>query len=97
MFVCSVEDGFDEKDYEGWTRMTEAFAKEYPEFMIVGDDLYTTNTELIQKGVANKSATTRTPRRLDRKHNPQRQGNCLAHSLYICVRCVGGPTLSSSR
>lgn len=38
--------------------MTEAFAKEYPGFMIVGDDLYTTNTELIQKGVANKWANS---------------------------------------
>ena len=53
--LISIEDGFDEKDYEGWQRMTEVFAKEHPGFMIVGDDLYTTNTELIQKGVANKS------------------------------------------
>lgn len=92
--LISIEDGFDEKDYEGWIRMTEAFAKEHPGMMIVswgpeqkrssvfrafvhrhlclfliclpllclsfspqvGDDLYTTNTELIQKGVANKWA-----------------------------------------
>lgn len=54
--LISIEDGFDEKDYEGWTAMTAAFAKEFPEFMIVGDDLYTTNTELIKQGVANKWA-----------------------------------------
>jgi enolase len=35
LYVSLSEDGFDEKDYEGWTRMTEAFAKEYPGFMIV--------------------------------------------------------------
>jgi len=56
--LISIEDGFDEKDYDGWTRMTDAFAKEYPGFMIVGDDLYTTNTDLIQKGVANKWANS---------------------------------------
>jgi hypothetical protein len=33
--LISIEDGFDEKDYEGWTRMTEAFAKEHPGVMIV--------------------------------------------------------------
>jgi len=56
--LISIEDGFDEKDYEGWTAMTAAFAKEYPSFMIVGDDLYTTNTELITKGVAGKWANS---------------------------------------
>lgn len=54
--LISIEDGFDEKDYDGWTKMTAAFATEHPTFMIVGDDLYTTNTELITKGVANKWA-----------------------------------------
>jgi len=54
--LISIEDGLDEKDYEGWTKMTEAFTKEYPGLMIVGDDLYTTNTELIQQGIANKWA-----------------------------------------
>jgi hypothetical protein len=52
----SVEDGFDEKDYDGWTAMTAAFAKEHPGFMIVGDDLYTTNTSLITQGVEKKWA-----------------------------------------
>ena len=32
--LISIEDGFDEKDYEGWTAMTAAFAKEHPTFMI---------------------------------------------------------------
>jgi enolase len=60
--LISIEDGFDEKDYAGWIKMTAAFAKLDKEeskeskssepFMIVGDDLYTTNTELIKRGVA---------------------------------------------
>lgn len=56
--LISIEDGFDEKDYEGWKAMTEAFAKQYPDFLIVGDDLYTTNTTLIRQGVAQKWANS---------------------------------------
>jgi len=54
--LISIEDGLDEKDYDGWVKMTEAFAKEHKDFMIVGDDLYTTNTDLIEKGVKAKWA-----------------------------------------
>lgn len=54
--LISIEDGLDEKDYDGWKALTEAFAKEHPGFMLVGDDLYTTNTDLIKQGVANKWA-----------------------------------------
>ena len=54
--LISIEDGFDEKDYEGWTAFTAHFAQKRPSFMIVGDDLYTTNTNLIHKGIAGKWA-----------------------------------------
>merc|ERR1719195_668165 len=43
----------DEKDYEGWTMLT---AKIGENTMLVGDDLYTTNTTLIKKGLAEKWA-----------------------------------------
>ena len=52
--LISIEDGFDEKDYEGWTAFTAHFAQTRPAFMIVGDDLYTTNTNLIKKGIQGK-------------------------------------------
>jgi len=44
--LCSIEDGFDEKDYEGWKTFTKKLGDK---IMIVGDDLYTTNSRLIKK------------------------------------------------
>lgn len=52
--LISIEDGLDEKDYEGWTALTAALGSK--DMMIVGDDLYTTNTNLIQKGIEGKWA-----------------------------------------
>ena len=56
--LISIEDGFDEKDYDGWTAFTAHFASTRPAFMIVGDDLYTTNTNLIRKGIEGKWANS---------------------------------------
>ncbi len=52
-FFLSIEDGLDEKDYDGWTKLTERLGKR---IMLVGDDLYTTNTHFIKKGIENKWA-----------------------------------------
>jgi enolase len=54
--LISIEDGFDEHDYDAWTKFTAVVAQKHPEMMLVGDDLYTTNTDLIKKGVAAKWA-----------------------------------------
>lgn len=43
--LISIEDPLDEKDYEGWKLMTKTLGDK---IMIVGDDLYTTNTRLIK-------------------------------------------------
>jgi len=51
--ICSIEDGFDEQDYDGWKGITKSLGDK---IMIVGDDLYTTNTNLIKKGLENKWA-----------------------------------------
>jgi len=51
--LCSIEDGFDEKDYEGWAAFTKKLGDK---IMIVGDDLYTTNTNLIKLGLEHKWA-----------------------------------------
>lgn len=56
--LISIEDGFDEKDYVHWAKFTSVMAEQFPGVMIVGDDLYTTNTELIQKGIAAKWANS---------------------------------------
>jgi len=54
--LVSIEDGLDEKDYEGWTALTARFATEHKDVMLVGDDLFTTNPILIQQGTQKKWA-----------------------------------------
>ena len=45
--IISIEDGLDQDDYEGWQQMT----KELSSIMLVGDDLFVTNTERLQMGI----------------------------------------------
>lgn len=51
----SIEDGFYESDYEGWIEFNRRFSDK---IMIVGDDLFTTNPKLIQRGLQDKWANT---------------------------------------
>jgi enolase len=51
----SIEDGFHEHDYEAWQKFTQKFGDQ---IMIVGDDLFTTNSALIKKGLAGLWANT---------------------------------------
>lgn len=53
--LISIEDGMEEKDYEGWIALTAALGDKV---MLVGDDLYTTNTELIKQGLEAKWANS---------------------------------------
>jgi len=54
--LISIEDGMAEQDYDGWVKLTSTMTSEYKDMMLVGDDLYTTNTELIAQGIKNKWA-----------------------------------------
>lgn len=49
--IISIEDPFDENDYEGFKMITEVLGKK---ISIVGDDLFVTNKELLKKGIDNK-------------------------------------------
>ena len=51
----SIEDGFHEKDYDAWKKFTELYGDK---IMIVGDDLFTTNSKLIKFGLENKLANS---------------------------------------
>jgi enolase len=51
----SIEDGFHEKDYESWSKFTNLYGEK---LMIVGDDLFTTNSRLIKYGLENKLANS---------------------------------------
>jgi len=46
--IYSIEDGLDEEDWEGWKKMTEKIGHKV---QLVGDDLFVTNTERLEKGI----------------------------------------------
>jgi enolase len=46
--ITSVEDGMDESDWEGWAKLTERLGDRV---QLVGDDLFVTNTGILQKGI----------------------------------------------
>lgn len=46
--IVSIEDGLGEDDWDGWKLMTDKLGKK---IQIVGDDLFVTNTERLQKGI----------------------------------------------
>lgn len=46
--IISLEDGLDENDWDGWQLLTERLANK---IQIVGDDIFVTNMELLQKGI----------------------------------------------
>lgn len=46
--IVSLEDGLDENDWEGWKLLTEKLGSK---IQIVGDDLFVTNIDLLQKGI----------------------------------------------
>ncbi|HMP80230.1 MAG TPA: phosphopyruvate hydratase, partial [Pirellulaceae bacterium] len=46
--ICSIEDGCAEDDWDGWKRLTERLGDK---IQIVGDDLFVTNVERLQRGI----------------------------------------------
>ncbi|MEX0612880.1 MAG: phosphopyruvate hydratase, partial [Pirellulales bacterium] len=46
--ICSIEDGCSEDDWEGWKLLTDRLGKRV---QLVGDDLFVTNTERLQRGI----------------------------------------------
>ena len=51
--ILSIEDGLGEDDIEGWKKITNELGKDH---LLVGDDLFVTNVNLLQKGINNKIA-----------------------------------------
>ena len=47
--IYSIEDGLDEEDWEGWQMMTAELGGK---IQLVGDDLFVTNTERLEKGIS---------------------------------------------
>jgi enolase len=46
--ILSIEDAMDEDDWDGWAALTEAVGDQV---QLVGDDLFVTNTERLQRGI----------------------------------------------
>ena len=46
--IITIEDGMAENDWDGWKQLTEALGSRV---QLVGDDLFVTNTKILQKGI----------------------------------------------
>ena len=53
--ICSIEDGMAEDDWEGWEMLTEALGDRVA---LVGDDLFVTRVDLLQRGVSSGVANS---------------------------------------
>lgn len=51
--IVSIEDGMAEDDWKGWKMLNEAIGKKC---QVVGDDLFVTNVERLQRGIEENSA-----------------------------------------
>ena len=46
--IITIEDGMDESDWDGWRLLTDALGDRV---QLVGDDLFVTNTSILQRGI----------------------------------------------
>ncbi len=53
--IISIEDGFDENDWDGWKIMTEKLGSR---IQLVGDDLFVTNPAILKKGIEQNIANS---------------------------------------
>jgi len=53
--IISIEDGMAEEDWEGWKKLTDAIGNKC---QLVGDDLFVTNTKILQRGIDSKTANS---------------------------------------
>ncbi|OGF36098.1 phosphopyruvate hydratase, partial [Candidatus Falkowbacteria bacterium RIFOXYC2_FULL_46_15] len=51
--IISIEDGLSEDDWEGWTELTRELGNE---ILLIGDDLFTTNTDRLRRGLKERAA-----------------------------------------
>ena len=51
--LFSIEDGLDQRDFDGWSEMTASLGKSV---MLVGDDLFVTNEKRLKEGIDKRAA-----------------------------------------
>ena len=53
--IITIEDGMDENDWDGWRLLTDRLGDSV---QLVGDDLFVTNTEILEKGIKENIANS---------------------------------------
>ena len=53
--IISIEDGMDQNDWDGWIHSTQILGDKV---QLVGDDLFVTNSNILQKGIDTKAANS---------------------------------------
>ena len=53
--IISIEDGMDQNDWEGWKYLTQIAGGKV---QLVGDDLFVTNSKILQKGISENAANS---------------------------------------
>ncbi len=53
--IISIEDGFDENDWDGWKVLTDKLGSR---IQLVGDDLFVTNPKILQQGISKQIANS---------------------------------------
>ena len=53
--VISIEDGLDESDWDGWSYHTQKLGDK---IQLVGDDIFVTNTKILERGINNSIANS---------------------------------------
>ena len=53
--ILSIEDGMDESDWEGWAKLSAQIGDKV---QLVGDDLFVTNTKILQRGISENIANS---------------------------------------
>lgn len=53
--IVSIEDGMAEEDWDGWKKLTDAIGHKV---QLVGDDLFVTNTKILQRGIDTNTANS---------------------------------------
>ena len=53
--IISIEDGMDQNDWEGWKYLTQIAGNKV---QLVGDDLFVTNSKILQKGISENAANS---------------------------------------
>ena len=53
--IVSIEDGMAEDDWDGWSKLTASLGDRV---QLVGDDLFVTNTEVLERGIASGAANS---------------------------------------